>query len=329
MGLTMARAGHQYGDEVSDVAIRPYVDADELEVLQLLAASLGKVVDDRYRGLFRWKHLANPFGRSCMWVAEREGGIVGFRSFLRWRFLDPAGDRVPAVRAVDTATHPDAQGLGIFTKLTMHALDQMREGGIQFVFNTPNDQSRPGYLKMGWIIEGRVPVQVRPRNPSSLVRMARARTPADTWSLPTTLGQAVSELDDAALDRPRAPKPSVLVTDRDAAFLRWRYSGCQPVASAAVDAGAGLVLLRFRHRGPAVECTVGDVVGPEDAGASGRAVRSAMVAGAADYAIASAASPIGGMVRIERLGPIQTRRTVTDGATTLPLELSLGDVELF
>ena len=60
---------------------------------------------------FRWKHLENPFGRSFMLVAEADGRIVGLRAFMRWEFV--AGDGAfRAVRAVDTATHPDYPGAG-------------------------------------------------------------------------------------------------------------------------------------------------------------------------------------------------------------------------
>ncbi|MDH5380092.1 MAG: hypothetical protein OEW75_04520, partial [Cyclobacteriaceae bacterium] len=31
-----------------------------------------------------------------------------------------------------------------------------------FIFNTPNEKSRPGYLKMGWVDAGRLPVYFRP-----------------------------------------------------------------------------------------------------------------------------------------------------------------------
>src|SRR5690606_16791222 len=118
-----------------------------------------------------------------MWVGEIEGQLAGFRAFLRWRFIAPDGSRVDAVRAVDTATHPDFQGRGTFRALTLHALDEMNAAGIQFVFNTPNDNSRPGYVKMGWSIEGRVPVKVRPRSLGALWRMTRAKTAAGNWSL--------------------------------------------------------------------------------------------------------------------------------------------------
>ena len=48
----------------------------------------------------------------------------------------------------------------MFTKLTMHGLAAMQADGVDFVFNTPNSQSRPGYLKMGWREVGRLPAAV-------------------------------------------------------------------------------------------------------------------------------------------------------------------------
>jgi GNAT superfamily N-acetyltransferase len=312
---------------VPEVAIRPYVDEDEPAVLDLLAASLGKTVDDRYRGFFRWKHLENPAGRSFMWVAEVDGVLAGFRSFLRWRFVDPGGAPVDAVRAVDTATSPDFRGLGIFRDLTMHGLAEMRPYGVQFVFNTPNDQSRPGYLKMGWEVEGRVPVKVRPRSVRALWRMARARTAAEPWSLPVEVGRPVGEVE---LPRCDAPRPAgALTTDRTPEFLRWRYGGCPAVASVAIPAADGAAVVRFRQRGNAVECTLGDVIGTTDRRAAGAAVRDAMGRAGGDYAIAAAVSPVGGMVSANRLGPIQTRREVAARPNRLPLALTLGDVELF
>ena len=73
--------------------------------------------------------------------------------------------------------------------------------GVDFVFNTPNDKSRPGYLKMGWEEVGRVPITVRPRSPMAAYRMTRARTAAGKWSRPTTAGIAASDAlaDDVAL----------------------------------------------------------------------------------------------------------------------------------
>ena len=99
----------------SAIDIRHYRDEDEPEVLELLNVSLGGgPAGRRPPEFFEWKHLRNPFGRSYAIVAEREGQMIGFRTFMRWRFLLD-GAPVTAVRAVDTATHPDAQGQGVFT----------------------------------------------------------------------------------------------------------------------------------------------------------------------------------------------------------------------
>jgi GNAT superfamily N-acetyltransferase len=314
---------------VSDLEIRPFVEADEPAVLEVLHSSLGKTVDARYRDFFKWKHTENPFGRSFMWVGEIDGRLAGFRALLRWRFTAPDGSRIEAVRAVDTATHPDFQGRGIFRALTLHALDEVRAQGIEFVFNTPNDNSRPGYLKMGWTVEGRVPVAVRPRSPGALWRMARAKTAADIWSLPVSVGEPVEQVVGPQLGDLAPPVPGRLVTDRSPDFLAWRYGGCVAIASRALPAGGGAVLVRFRRRGRAIECTVGDVVGDVTARQAGHAVRRAMRDAKADYAIATGSSGVSGMLPAPRLGPIQTRRAVSDEPNQLALALSLGDVEMF
>src|ERR1700674_4101384 len=98
-----------------ELQIREYRDADEAAVLELLQASLGWVPDTQYGRFFAWKHRQNPFGRSPAWVAVDGERIAGFRIFLRWEFTR-GGDVVRAVRAVDTATHPDYQGRGVFSR---------------------------------------------------------------------------------------------------------------------------------------------------------------------------------------------------------------------
>ena len=105
-------------------------------------------------------------------MAEHDDRLIGLRAFMRWRLA--AGDRdLTAVRAVDTATHPDFQGMGVFSRLTRAALDAM-EGQVDLVFNTPNGKSGPGYLKLGWREVGRVPVAVRVRRPLRLLTSRRA-----------------------------------------------------------------------------------------------------------------------------------------------------------
>jgi GNAT superfamily N-acetyltransferase len=164
------------------IEVRAAHASDRSGVMNLLRASLGWSADERFDAFFSWKHEQNPFGRSPGWVALDGGSVVGFRTFLRWEHVTPGGDVLRTVRAVDTATHPGYQGRGIFRRLTLQALDDLRPQGTAFVFNTPNDKSRPGYLKMGWTQVGRLGASVRLTSPTSLPRMARARVPAGHWS---------------------------------------------------------------------------------------------------------------------------------------------------
>jgi GNAT superfamily N-acetyltransferase len=322
--------------------LRAVTDGDLSEVLSLLQASLGWVPDAQFEAFFRWKHHDNPFGRSPGWVAVEDGRILSFRTFLRWEWQRD-GTIVRAVRAVDTATHPDAQGRGLFRTLTLHAVDAMRDDGVAFVFNTPNTQSRPGYLKMGWIDVGRPPVRVRPRSPFAAIRVASARVPADKWSLPTTAGEAIADAlaDDAALDAllrrlPSAPR-GALRTNRSVAQLRWRF-GFGPLAYRAERIGTsiddGLVVFRLRRRGPATEAAVLDVLAPAGStSAVRRAVRRILRTSGADYAITLGPDRAlaEGLLPLPGQGPILTWRAVNEETVT-PLEawrVGLGDIELF
>jgi GNAT superfamily N-acetyltransferase len=182
-----------------EVTVRPASEHDLPAIFAVARRSLGWEDGPATEQHFAWKHFENPFGPSPMWVAEVGERIAGFRTFLRWEFCTGTGEVRRAVRAVDTATDPDFQGRGIFTTLTLGALDELRADGVDFVFNTPNDQSRPGYLKMGWQVIGRLPLAVRPTHLTGLVQIARARLPATRGALPTTAGPGPRDL------APRAP----------------------------------------------------------------------------------------------------------------------------
>ena len=327
--------------------VRQATDADLPAVLELLQASLGWVPDDAYARFFAWKHHESPFGRSPAWVAAdpaAEGRIVGFRTFSRWQF-DRGDDVVTAVRAVDTATHPDYQGRGIFSLLTRRALDELAAEQIAFVFNTPNDPSRPGYLKMcGQLVE-RLPVAATPRSPLSLVRLARARTPADKWSAPTDAGVPVADVlaDAPAVERLlAAARPSAvgdddrLRTRRTPGYLAWRY-GFPPLHYRAVVAPGGVadgvVVFRLRRRGAALEAAVCEQIVPAgDDRTAPRLVRRLLRASGADHAVQiGRARPSTGLLPVPGQGPTLVWRDVTE--TTMPpadhWALALGDIELF
>jgi GNAT superfamily N-acetyltransferase len=327
--------------------VRPYLDDDEAEVLELLTASLGGgPAGRRPAEFFRWKHLASPFGRSVMLVAASDGRIVGLRAFLRWRFR--VGDRtVEAVRAVDTVTDPEFRGRGVFSTLTRAGLKEVR-GNTGFVFNTPNEKSLPGYLKMGWQIVGRVPVSVRVRRPVSFVRhlagsrAGRAAPAVHASPAAKVLGESgVADLLE------RAETWEGFATPRTQEYLRWRYAEAPLLdyrAVAARDEGriGGLALFRVRPRGRMWETTVAEIIVPAgDGRTAGRLLRAVVGAAAVDHLTCSFPPSSAAARATRRMGFLRSPRGVTLVVNPLapdlapdPSELgswalSLGDLEVF
>ncbi|MCU1467949.1 MAG: Acetyltransferase domain [Actinomycetia bacterium] len=324
----------------TSIVSRPAADDERPEVMRLLEASLGWDLAAGLAEYFDWKHLDNPFGRSPAWVALDGERIVGFRTFLRWEFEDRDRTVRRAVRAVDTATHPEYQGRGIFRLLTLAAVRQMTDEGVNFVFNTPNDKSRPGYLKMGWHQVGRPATSVRVRSPLGLARMLASRVPADRWPLPGAAGApAIEILGDGRIDALLAAlaPPQGLRTRRTREYLRWRY-GFAPLGYRALTAGRdpaeGVAVFRVRRRGKAAEAALCEMLVPDGAtGAARHLARAVARTTGADYVVRlGRATPVGGFLPLPRQGPILTWRALDTTADAPPAldewQLSLGDVEL-
>jgi N-acetylglutamate synthase-like GNAT family acetyltransferase len=139
--------------------IRKAATEDIPQIIDLLKISLGEALIPKSEEFWRWKHLDNPFGASMVLLAEENNQLIGLRAFMNWEWRNQ-NQIYKAVRAVDTATHPDYQGKGIFKNLTLKGLDELKETK-DFVFNTPNQKSKPGYLKMGWEEQGKMPIKLK------------------------------------------------------------------------------------------------------------------------------------------------------------------------
>jgi N-acetylglutamate synthase-like GNAT family acetyltransferase len=203
--------------------IRPATPQDKPAMIELLKKSLGEGLIPKSEALWDWKHEQNPFGASFVLLAEENNTLIGLRAFMQWQW-QWKGLVYKAIRAVDTATHPDHQGKGIFKKLTLQQLELCKQQGIHFVFNTPNDQSRPGYLKMGWVQQGRMPLKLKVLNPVSLAfamafKKGKTTTGADD---PTPVQQwdpRVFELMEHYVHQ-----NDHLTTALSPAYIRWRYA---------------------------------------------------------------------------------------------------------
>jgi N-acetylglutamate synthase-like GNAT family acetyltransferase len=191
-----------------NMEIRQATDQDIPAIVQLLKISLGESLMPKSEAFWRWKNIDNPFGKSPVLLAFENEQLIGVRAFMRWEWKQ--GDKIyKAVRAVDTATHPQHQGKGIFKTLTLQLVEQCRAEGIDFIFNTPNKSSKPGYLKMGWMSQGKMKLVVKPvlhfresaKDFEATYAMNNVSSPMSEWN----------------------KKPSVLSTNVSSEFLNWRY----------------------------------------------------------------------------------------------------------
>jgi GNAT superfamily N-acetyltransferase len=333
--------------------VRPGTDADIPEVVELMRLALGEGKIPRTREFWTWKHRQNPFGASPMWLATAGEALVGVRLFMRWSWAFRGGaNRLDAVRAVDTATHPEWQGKGIFKRLTLGLVEQLTLDGTAFVFNTPNQKSRPGYLKMGWQQVGRLSLWVKPCRPlralSSLITRSRA---AQDDAVETDQAQEralLREVERSELLARAARRVSGYATPLSGDYFDWRYLRC-PAASYRImstDARRALLVVRSRTRMGLRELTVTDLVvesSLQGVRAGLDSVRAAIARDRPDYMVAALRSDgteaavlaAAGFVPAPRLGPILTVRPLA-GSPAAPnptkggsFSASIGDLELF
>jgi GNAT superfamily N-acetyltransferase len=338
-----------------DLTVRTYSSGDADQAINLVKLCLGEGSVPRTPAFWRWKHEENPFGVSPGVVAESDTRLVGLRLFLLWN-LKLSDETVSAVRAVDTAVHPDFRGRGLFSRLTKRLTDQLKTDGCALVFNTPNRLSRPGYLKLGWHDVGRVPLMVRPIKPTRIVWGAIGGSSDRVDSTPpeSFVGKPTIEtmLDDPEFDSflnnlYRGEKR--LHTWRTNTFLRWRYleiPSIQYHARWEVNGESGAaVVFRVRRRKKLTELSLAEVLVSSDITGEQRGVRlirDLMGEIDAEISAAVAAPPTPerkvlrkcGFFPARWFGPRMTVRPLTQLSEADPKRWpswrpSLGDLELF
>lgn len=341
----MRKNDEYWGWRSLEMQIRTATPEDIPSIVALLKRSLGESLMPKSETYWRWKHVDNPFGNSPVLLAFDGDLLVGVRAFMQWEWTSSTGTQ-KAVRAVDTATHPEHQGKGIFKKLTLGLLENCKNNQVQFVFNTPNNQSKPGYIKMGWKEVGKFPIRFHVRRPLgilfSIFKKASYQLPLADQSVTTCLAHPGLQ---SLIDKHRAAHAGKCITNHTLASLVWRYQDVPVVNYHACVLGTtaqihGVAFYRFKVTRLGIEMRIADVFISD---ASRRQEMQALLLEKAAVAKAHYLTVAGvhhefkfkGILSTPKLntGPIVTVREVNDRVPAFrdfsAWSPSIGDLELF
>jgi GNAT superfamily N-acetyltransferase len=136
-------------------------------------------------GYLQWLYVDNPDGRAVgfdAWDGERLAAHYVCIPARAW----VEGREVAVLLSLNTATHPDYQGKGLFTRLAAMTFEAGAAQGYDGVYGVANANSTPGFVrKLGFQLvrplEARIglgALRHGPRAPSSQLSFERSWSPA-------------------------------------------------------------------------------------------------------------------------------------------------------
>jgi N-acetylglutamate synthase-like GNAT family acetyltransferase len=302
--------------------IREATEANIPAIVELLKISLGESLMPKSEAFWRWKHVENPFGVSPVLLAFEGEQLIGVRAFMHWQWQQ--GERTyRAVRAVDTATHPNFQGKGIFKKLTLQLVEQCTETGVDFIFNTPNKSSKPGYIKMGWQSLGKMKVY------SKVVLSMTKQSKAFVHEF------ALRNNSKLVINLDHLPSTGIS-TKRSSSFLHWRYQTNPNAAYCSFGGSSGsnsyLTIFRLKPHRLGIEFRICEHLGGNEFDKQYQKHLKA-VARQSGANLITCVCPLPGFpVLAARIGPEVTVRPISGSPDFLSFQHwmpTLGDMELF
>lgn len=96
-----------------------------------------------------YKHFANPDRVRCPVLLHYEDDVpVGMNGFMGQTFI-VNNERIKGVQSCDSAVIPKYRGKGIFSMIIRQGEQKVQEE-VSFLFGSPNPNSYPGFIKLGW-----------------------------------------------------------------------------------------------------------------------------------------------------------------------------------
>lgn len=100
---------------------------------------------------FDWKFHNNPYdSNSLIFGAVENNNIIGMQPYMPYLVSDGKGNKIKAAKACHTAVNKNYRRQGIFSNSLKVSYEYFKKNGYKLLFVYPNNNSLPGYLKMGW-----------------------------------------------------------------------------------------------------------------------------------------------------------------------------------
>jgi GNAT superfamily N-acetyltransferase len=118
------------------------------EIARLGAVVSGDRTEVANAGFLRWQYLDNPTGKAIVWLAREiaKGRLVG--SYAVIPIPLKIGDKeIVGSLSLNTMTHPEFRGKGIFTALARLTYDSCLRQGFELTMGYPNPLSYHGFVK--------------------------------------------------------------------------------------------------------------------------------------------------------------------------------------
>ena len=207
-------------------------DLNDLQKLALLAQSTyhaGEIIVEKY---LDWEYKSNPVGEATLFVAENENQIVSQYVVIPQKYI--SGNEIyNGSLSVNTITHPDHRGKGLFTKLAELNYAECKRNAIDFTLGFPNKNSVTGFTgKLKFKLLGNMPLLFSIIRPLNAIRgfILYKKNHGKDLDIEIPLNEThVSKFDlDKDLNKYNSflreiEKRNLLSTKRSPEFIKWRY----------------------------------------------------------------------------------------------------------
>lgn len=183
------------------------------------------------------KHYSNPLqkGKSyvmCAFAGNKLVGINGF-SFIQYRYNSII---IKAIESCDTAVDPEYRGQGIFSGMIQQAEIEFKKMGYDVLVGFPNDNSFPGFLKLGWEEKARIKRMFYPVNLQKIIYAKYSRKVfklinllSDMWQKIHSIGTVKGlRIDEGKMKSTKEYYEMInsnkIVINMDDDFMEWKLS---------------------------------------------------------------------------------------------------------